>query len=86
MPQTVPAGKLSLNSSGIFCDGERGTVSEELNRAFAISTARPGAMKLIAVPEMVWSALSLTVASACSAPNSAPARPPHRKENHGMPV
>ena len=41
---------------------------------------------MIAVPEMVWSALSRTVATACNAPNSAPASPPHRNEIHGIPV
>ena len=82
----MPPENTPLNSSGIFCAGVSGTVSDELNSAFASRIATPGAMKLIAVPEMVWSALSLTVASACNAPNSAPASPPHRNEIHGIPV
>ena len=77
--------KTSVKSLGSLASESAG-VSEELNSALAASREMPGARKFIAVPEMVWSAWRFTVATACSAPNAAPAIPAHRKEIHGLPV
>ena len=83
---TLPELNTLLNSSGILLEGSSGTGSEELKIALAIITATPGAKKLMAVPEMVWSAPRFTQAMACSTPNSAPASPPHKKPNQGLAV
>jgi len=48
--------------------------------------ARPGAKKLIAVPEIVWSAPNETQAIACIRPNAAPASPPQKNANQPLPV
>ena len=53
---------------------------------FAIMITIPGPSILMAVPAMVWSAPRLTVATACSMPKKAPARPPQRKPIQGLPV
>ena len=86
LPHAEFVGNTPFSSSGIFCSVDSGTVSDESNSARASRIATPGARKLIAVPEMVWSAFSLTVAHACSAPNTAPARPPQKNKIQGSDV
>ena len=48
--------------------------------------ARPGPIKLIAVPAIVWSACNETQAIACITPKAAPTRPPHKNANQPFPV
>ena len=46
----------------------------------------PGPIKLIAIPETVWSALKVTDATACNKAKSPPAIPPQRSPNQGLTV
>ena len=46
----------------------------------------PGASRLMATPETVWSALNVTEAMACSSAMSVPAMPAAKKPSQGLPV
>ena len=48
-------------------------------------SAMPGASRLMATPEMVWSALKVTDATAWSKATSPPARPAQRRPIQGLP-
>jgi hypothetical protein len=48
--------------------------------------AMPGASRLMATPETVWSAVKVTDAKAWSAAMSIPQTPANKKPSHGLPV
>jgi hypothetical protein len=51
--------------------------------SFDRNNANPGASRLIATPEMMWSTPKVTVATACSSPASAPRISPNAAPAHG---
>ena len=70
VPNVVDVSNTPLKRIGIFEEALSGTVSVESNIAFAIIIEMPGPKRFIAVPEIVWSAPSLTVATAYAGPKS----------------
>ena len=82
---TVVLSKTVVKSRGSL-EFSSGAVSVELNSTMAIMMATPGPSMLMAVPAIVWSAPSFTVAMACSMPNRAPAKPAQRKPSQALPV
>ena len=82
----LPDGNKPFNGLGIFCSiGIVGVIVAPSNIILDANNATPGANKFIATPDIVWSALKVTVANAWTKANKPPAKPPIINANHGLP-
>ena len=76
-----------VNIFGSFAIISSAGESEEFSKiALQRKIAKPGPIKLIAVPAIVWSACRLTQTTAWIRPSAAPARPPAKKPIQPLPV
>ena len=82
--QMVPVNALSPKILGSLVT--MGVIAAPSKRRWQTKSAMPGASRLMATPETVWSAAKVTEATACRSATSAPMRPATRKATHGLPV
>ena len=83
----LPSGNNPFKGLGIlFSMLIVGVIVAPSNIIFDMNSATPGASKFIATPDIVWSALKLTVAIACISANSPPPKPPSINAIQGFPI